>query len=147
MLCGLRDVVVLSHRTPLVHERVVFYPPFIVHCSFLHSPMHCAGALLDMASLPRRSSPLPSCLLWAITIITIASSSSFPSRHRRRHRDHHDHSFLPSPRFRDVACVLGSMFICSFVSRRYVSVLRVVSDVVLVEHVGVVPCELSHFAG
>ena len=58
-----------------------------LHCSFLNWPMHFAGALLDMASQPAIVAFASPCLLWAITIITIASSLAFPSRRRRRHRD------------------------------------------------------------
>ena len=85
-----------------------------LHCSFFHWPMHLPGALLDMACLPRRSSPL-------LPRVCCGPSRSSPSRRRRRHRDHHRHSVPPSPRSRDVVCVLGSIFIRSFHSRRYVS--------------------------
>ena len=145
----------MPHRTPLVHERVVFYAPFIV--LFMRVPrciaLFCTGL---------RTSPVLF-LIWppylgdrrlCFPVFLVGHHDHhhrvvwlFPSCRRRRHHDHHHHSVLPSPPFRDVACVLGSIFICPFVSRRYVSVLRVVGDVVLVERVGVVPCELSHCAG
>ena len=107
----MRDVV-LSHRIPLVHSRVVSDPPFIVRsiCACLVELFFCTGlcnspvlflmwpSYLGDCRLcfpvfgvghhdhHHRVAFASPCSLWAITIMTIASSSSFPSRCRRCRR-------------------------------------------------------------